>query len=143
VPAPSDATILAFDFGTRRVGVAVGNTLTRTAHPLRTIDAAHAAARFGAIGALVDEWRPARLVVGVPLHADGSEHATTRRARAFARELARRHGLPVTLVDERFTSEVARADLAAAGRGARADRPLRDQAAAAIILQAFFDGDGG
>jgi putative Holliday junction resolvase len=79
----------------------------------------------------------------LPLHAEGREHATTWRAVALGRELARRHGLPVTLVDERFTSEVARADLAAAGRGARADRPLRDQAAAAIILQAFFDGDGG
>ena len=139
---PSDATILAFDFGTRRVGVAVGNTLTRTAHPLQTIDAPHADARFGAIAALIDQWRPSRLVVGLPLHADGSEHGTTRRARAFAHELERRHALPVALVDERWTSEVARSDLAAAGRGGRADRPLRDQAAAAIILQAYFDDDG-
>lgn len=139
---PSDATILAFDFGTRRVGVAVGNTLTRTAHPLQTIDASQAAMRFSAIAALIDEWHPSRLVVGLPLHADGSEHATTARARAFARELEQRHALPVTFVDERWTSEVARADLAAAGRGGRADRPLRDQAAAAIILQAYFDDDG-
>ncbi len=139
---PSDATILAFDFGTRRVGVAVGNTLTRVAHPLQTIDAAQAPARFGAIAALIDAWRPSRIVVGLPLHADGSEHATTVRARAFARELERRHTLPVTLVDERWTTEVARADLAAAGRGGRGNRPLRDQAAAAIILQAYFDGDG-
>jgi putative Holliday junction resolvase len=142
VPAPSDATILAFDFGTRRVGVAVGNTLTRTAHPLQTIDASRAAMRFAAIAALIDAWLPSRLVVGLPLHADGSEHATTVRARAFARELERRHALPVTLVDERWTTEVARTDLAAAGRGGRGNRPLRDQAAAAIILQAYFDGDG-
>ena len=138
----ADATILAFDFGTRRVGVAVGNAVTRAAQPLQTIDAPQAAARFVAIGALIDEWRPSRLVVGLPLHADGSEHAMTSRARAFARELERRHALPVTLVDERWTSEVARSQLAAAGRGSRADRPLRDQAAAAIILQAFFDDHG-
>jgi putative Holliday junction resolvase len=141
VREPSDATILAFDFGTRRVGVAVGNTLTRTAHPLQTIDAPQTAARFGAIAALIAQWRPSRLVVGLPLHADGSEHATTARARAFARELERRYALPVALVDERWTSEVARADLAATGRGGRAARPLRDQAAAAIILQAYFDDD--
>ena len=138
----ADATILAFDFGTRRVGVAVGNTVTRAARPLHTIDAPQAAARFAAIAVLIGEWRPSRLVVGLPLHADGSEHAMTSRARAFARELERRHALAVTLVDERWTSEVARSGLAAAGRGSRADRPLRDQAAAAIILQAFFDDHG-
>jgi putative pre-16S rRNA nuclease len=142
VRSEADATILAFDFGTRRVGVAVGNTVTRAAQPLHTIDAPQAAARFAAIAALIDEWNPSRLVVGLPLHADGSEHVMTSRARAFARELERRHALPVTLVDERWTSEVARSELAAAGRGSRADRPLRDQAAAAIILQAFFDDHG-
>ena len=136
---PSDATILAFDFGTRRVGVAVGNTLTRTAHPLQTIDAPQTAARLGAIAALIAQWRPSRLVVGLPLHADGSEHATTARARAFARELERRYALPVALVDERWTSEAATQALRAAGYGGRAARARRDEAAARIILQAWFD----
>ena len=134
-----DATVLAFDFGTRRVGAAVGNTLTRTAHALATIDAPDAARRFAAIAALLDEWRPARLVVGLPVHADGTEHPTSARARAFARELERRHGLPVALVDERWTTEIARAQLAAAGRGGRAHRGARDRVAAQIILQAWFD----
>jgi len=134
-----DATVLAFDFGTRRIGVAVGNTLTRAAHALATIDAADAAKRFAAIAALLDEWRPARLVVGLPVHADGSEHPTTGRARAFARELERRHRLPVALVDERWTTEIARGQLAEAGRGGRADRGARDRVAAQIILQAWFD----
>ena len=133
-----DATLLAFDFGTRRIGVAVGNTVTRMAQALRTIDAPDAAARFAAIAALVAEWRPARLVVGLPVHADGTAHAMTARARGFARELERRHALPVALVDERFTTEAARSALAAAP-GRRAERGARDREAARIILQAWFD----
>jgi len=135
-----DATVLAFDFGTRRIGVAVGNTLTRAAHPLQTIDAANAHTRSAAIAALVDEWRPQRLVVGLPVHADGAEHAMTARARAFALALERRFALPVTLADERYTSELAKQALSTSGRGARADRNLRDQLAAQMILQAWLDG---
>jgi putative holliday junction resolvase len=136
----ADATILAFDFGTRRIGIAVGNTLTRIAHPLATIDTMNADARWTAIGAVLDEWRPQQLVVGLPVHADGTEHGMTAQARAFARELERRFALPVTFTDERHTSEVARASLASSGHGARAERALRDQVAAQIILQAWFDG---
>ncbi|MGE5171305.1 MAG: Holliday junction resolvase RuvX [Rudaea sp.] len=135
----ANATVLAFDFGTRRIGVAVGNTLTRAAHPLQTIEAARDDARFAAIAALVDEWRPDRLVVGLPVHADGTPHAMTQRARDFAAELARRFARPVALVDERHTSEIARQALVASGRGGRASRGLRDQVAAGIILQAWFD----
>jgi putative holliday junction resolvase len=139
VSTEPDATVLAFDFGTRRVGVAIGNTLTRTAHPLQTIDAADAGVRSASIDALIDEWRPARLVVGLPVHADGAEHAMTARARNFARELERRLILPVALVDERYTSELARQALAASGRGGRSRRGLTDQVAAQMILQAWFD----
>ncbi|HEX8741321.1 MAG TPA: Holliday junction resolvase RuvX [Casimicrobiaceae bacterium] len=135
----ADATLLAFDFGTRRIGVAVGNTLTRVAHPLATVDAATAEARQAAIAALIREWQPARLIVGLPLHADGRPHAMTGRARAFAASLEKSFGIPMTLVDERHTSEVARAELAAAGRGGRAGRAARDEAAAQIILQAWLD----
>lgn len=131
--------MLAFDFGTRRIGVAVGNTLMRTAHPLATIAAADAVARWAAIAGLIGEWRPSRLVVGLPLHADGTVHAMTARARDFAAELAQRHAVPVDLVDERHTSEIARAALAASGHGGRVDRALRDQVAAQIILQAWLD----
>jgi putative Holliday junction resolvase len=134
-----DATVLAFDFGMRRIGVAVGNTVTRVAHPLATIDDDDPGRRFDAVAALVDEWQPGRLVVGLPLHADGAEHAMTANARAFAHELGRRFSLPVALEDERHTSEVARDTLSAAGRGGRRDRALRDQVAAQIILQAWLD----
>ena len=134
-----DATVLAFDFGMRRIGVAVGNTVTRTARPLATISDDDPGRRLDAIAALVDEWQPARLVVGLPVHADGAPHAMTARARAFASNLARRFSLPVALEDERHTSGVARDTLRAAGRGGRRDRSLRDPVAAQIILQAWFD----
>jgi len=134
-----DATILAFDFGTRRIGVAMGNTLTRSAHPLTTIATSRAAQRLDAIAALIEEWRPAQLVVGLPVHADGTPHAMTARAQRFAREIGARFELPVALVDERWTTEIAQGALRAGGRGGRDARGERDAVAAQIILQAWFD----
>ena len=123
------SSFLAFDFGTRRIGVATGNTLTGSAEPLRTVGAGGEAA-FDAIGRLVDEWRPDALVVGVPVHPDGAAHENTRRARRFARQLHGRFHLPVHEVDERYSTTEARAE----GR-----RDL-DAAAAAIILEQFLRG---
>ncbi|MBX3607921.1 MAG: Holliday junction resolvase RuvX [Piscinibacter sp.] len=120
---------LAFDFGTRRVGVACGNGLTRRASPLRTI-AAEGDARFAAIARLIDEWRPDALVVGVPFHPDGAAHDNTRRARRFARQLHGRFGLPVHEVDERYSSTEAIAG------GARDV----DAGAATIILDQYLSG---
>ena len=134
--------MLAFDFGTRRIGVAMGNTLVRVAHPLVTLAADTPATTFAAIAALVDEWRPQQLVVGLPTHADGTPHAMTARTTAFARELAHRHGLPVALVDERWTTEAAQDTLTAGHRG-RKGRAERDQIAAQVILQAWFDEHAG
>ena len=132
-PAPSQFTaplsFLAFDFGTRRVGVATGNTLTRSAQPLRTI-AADGQARFDAIGRLIDEWQPSALVVGVPFHPDGAPHDNTERARRFARQLHGRFKVAVHEVDERYTTTAARSD------GARD----LDAAAAALILEQFLAG---
>ena len=136
-----EATVLAFDFGTRRIGVAMGNAITQVAHALTTIELEANAARFAAIAALIDEWRPDLLVVGRPVHADGSEHEMTARAERFARQLATRFGLDVARVDERFTTIVAEAHLARAGVGARDRKKARDAAAAQIILQAWFDAD--
>ncbi len=136
-PAPA-GTVLAFDFGTRKIGVAIGNTLTGSARPLVTLRAESNAGRHAAIAALVDEWQPALLVVGRPLHADGTAHDTTALADKFARDLARRFRLPVEHVDERYTTQVAGFELsgAARGRGPAADR---DAVAAQIILQAWLD----
>jgi putative Holliday junction resolvase len=122
-------TIFAFDFGIKRIGVAMGNTLLRQAQPVQVISAVDNATRFAAIAALLEEWKPARLVVGLPLHPDGAEHEMTARCRRFANQLHGRFGLPVELVDERYSSAVI-----AARRGQRID----DQAAA-IILQQYFD----
>ena len=122
--AAQPLSFLAFDFGTRRVGVATGNSLTRTATPLTTV-AAEGEARMAAIGALITEWRPAALVVGVPRHPDGAAHANTERARRFGRELKARFGLPVHEVDERYTTTDAR----------RTGAVDLDAAAAAIILE--------
>ena len=122
--AAQPLSFLAFDFGVRRIGVATGNSLTRTATPLTTV-AAEGEARMAAIAALVAEWRPAALVVGVPRHPDGAAHANTARARRFGRELQARFALPVHEVDERYSTTDAR-------RGGAADV---DAAAAAILLE--------
>ncbi len=136
-----EGSVLAFDFGTRRIGVAVGNTLVRVAHPLTTIAGEAKAARFAAIGALVAEWRPHTLVVGRPVHADGTEHEMTTRAERFARALEGRYGLPVARVDERYTSQVADVDLRAAGMRGAAGKAARDAVAAQLILQSWLDAD--
>jgi putative Holliday junction resolvase len=137
-----DATVLAFDFGTQRIGVAVGNTLTRMAHPLTTIEGERNDERFAAIAALVAEWQPGTLVVGLPTHADGSAHEMTQRAQRFARQLDGRFGLPVALVDERWTTQAAQSAQDAAGgneNSGRRGRAVRDQVAAQLILQSWFD----
>ncbi len=118
---------MAFDFGTWRVGVAVGNSLTASAQPLRTL-VGDAEVRFRAIEKLVAEWRPDALVVGVPFHPDGTPHENTRRARRFGRQLHGRFNIPVHEVDERYTTTEARA-MAASNL---------DAASAAIILQQFL-----
>lgn len=124
---PSTSSFLAFDFGVKRVGAAVGNALTRSAQPLRTI-AAEGDLRFVAIARLIEEWQPDALVVGVPFHPDGAEHENTARARRFARQLHGRFRLPVHEVDERYSTTEAQA------AGARD----LDAASAAVILDQFL-----
>ncbi len=130
-PATSIQTpqsFLAFDYGRRHVGTATGNSLTRSARPLRTISL-EGDARFAAIGALVTEWEPDGLVVGIPFHPDGAAHENTHRARRFARQLEGRFGLPVHMVDERYTTTEAIGDGAVDV----------DAASAAIILDQFLN----
>ncbi|MES2298899.1 MAG: Holliday junction resolvase RuvX [Pseudomonadota bacterium] len=122
--------VFGFDFGIKRIGIAMGNTLTGQAQPLSVIAKIDNAARFAAIGALVKEWGPKLLVVGLPLHPDGSEHEMTLRCRRFSNQLHGRFNLPVVLVDERYSSAVIHAK-----RGEHID-----DKAAAIILQQYFDG---
>jgi putative Holliday junction resolvase len=141
-PARPAGTILAFDFGMRRIGVAVGESVTRLAHPLATIAAERKDDRFAAIAKLIDEWRPALVLIGLPTHADGKEHELTASARRFARQLEGRFGVAVALADERFTTHAAAEALADAGVKARHQRGVRDQVAAQLILQAYLDERG-
>ena len=122
-------TILAFDFGLQRIGVAVGNTLLKQAQPLSIITAATNDGKFRVIAELVGQWEPGLVVVGLPLHPDGAEHAMTVRCRRFANQLHGRFGLETVLIDERYSSAVI-----TQGRGQRID-----DVAAAIILQQYFD----
>jgi putative Holliday junction resolvase len=122
-------TVLAFDFGLKRIGVAVGNTLIRQAQPLTIISAATNDAKFAAIAELVKEWQPAICVVGLPRHPDGAEHEMTARCRRFANQLHGRFDLAAVLVDERYSSAVI----------PRQRGDLIDAKAAAIILQQYFD----
>jgi putative holliday junction resolvase len=131
--------VLAFDFGERRIGVAIGEHLLGMAHPLMTIDTEANDERFRIIGELIAEWQPQRLVVGLPFHMDGEEHALTQLSRKFARRLTGRFGLPVSLVDERLTSAEASHSLKQAGISGRKQKGMLDQVAAQHILQSYFD----
>jgi len=135
----SSHTLLAFDFGARWIGVAVGDTETRLAHPLGMFEAADASRCMAEVETLVREWQPGRLVVGLPLAMDGGEHDMTRRARRFARRLEARFRLPVTLADERLSSVTAEAHLRETGRGGREHKNAAHALAAQIILQSYLD----
>jgi putative Holliday junction resolvase len=130
-------TVLAFDFGTRHVGVAVGDTETRMAHALGVVEGAGNA--MAGIDPFVGEWHPARLVVGLPLSLEGTEQQMSVRARRFARQLAARFGLPVDFADERLSSAAAEEALGEAGRGGAKHKRLVHGEAARIILQSYLD----
>ncbi|WP_151635764.1 Holliday junction resolvase RuvX [Noviherbaspirillum aerium] len=122
-------TVLAFDFGLKRIGVAVGNSLLRQAQPLTVITSLTNDAKFADIAALIKEWQPNRCVVGLPSHPDGAEHEMTVRCRRFANQLNGRFGVATILVDERYSSAVL-----TQRRG-----EVIDAEAAAIILQQYFN----
>ena len=131
---------MAFDFGTKRIGIAVGDLQLGLAHPLATVSDALTERRFDSIAKLIEEWQPVLLVVGLPTHADGTEHELTRLSRRFARRLEGRFGIKTALVDERYTSITASTALREAGVKGKKREPLLDQVAAQQILQSYFDG---
>ena len=124
-------TVLAFDFGLKRIGVAVGNTVIRQAQPLAVIRAATNDGKFAEIGELIRQWQPALCVVGLPRHPDGVEHEMSVRCRRFANQLHGRFDVATVLVDERYSSAVISHQ-----RG-----EAIDDRAAAIILQQYFDDE--
>ncbi|KCB27708.1 RNAse H domain protein, YqgF family [Bordetella hinzii CA90 BAL1384] len=126
-----EETLLAFDFGEKKIGIAIGNTLTRQARPLEIIFSERRDERFGRIAQLLQEWQPQRVVVGLALATDGGEQPATQRCRRFANQLHGRFGLAVELVDERGSSMEAQVQL-----GSHAPD---DAMAAAVILQRYLD----
>ena len=120
-------TILAFDYGTKRIGVAIGNSEIRQAQSLKTIQNKSLDDTFGAIQKLVKEWEVTNFVVGLPMHPDGAEHEMTKRAKRFGNQLHDRLNLPVQWVDERYTSAVAENQMGDI-----------DSQAAVLILEQYF-----
>ena len=137
--APAGTT-LAFDFGEVRIGVAQGDAEVGLSHPLTTVTGGSNEAKFEAVAKLVDEWQPVQFVVGLPVHADGTEHELTRLSRKFGRRLQSRFKLPVYWVDERMSSLYAESLLAEAQVFGRKQKAVLDQVAAQAILQGFFEG---
>ena len=123
-------TVMAFDYGTRRVGVAVGNSVSRSGQALKTIAAPNADGLFREIGVLVQEWQPELLVVGRPLHPDGTSHEMTEKATRFGNQLKGRLNLPVIWVDERYSSAILEGDAQM--------RDNLDAHSAAVILEQYF-----
>jgi putative holliday junction resolvase len=126
-PQASPQTWLAFDFGSSRIGVAIGNSVTQGARPLAVIASVPTAARFAAIARLINEWQPTHLLVGLPVYPDGATHPFAPSCERFARQLAGRFGLPVVMADERYTSALAPDQ----------DDQI-DAQAAAILLQGYL-----
>lgn len=122
-------TIIGFDFGLKRIGVAIGNTLVRQAQPLTIIADLTNDAKFERIAALITEWQARRCIVGIPRHPDGAPHEMTVRCQRFANQLHGRFGVTVSLVDERYSSAVL----------TRRRGEYIDAQAAAVILQQYFD----
>ncbi len=131
--------VLAFDFGKKRIGVAIGNNTLGIARPLVTIDSEVTERRFAVIAQLIETWQPVLLVVGLPKHTDGATHELTQLSQRFARRLSGRFNIKVILEDERYTSLTACAELREAGITGRKQKSVLDQVAAQQILQSFFD----
>jgi putative Holliday junction resolvase len=139
--AASPLCLLAFDVGARRIGVAVGNTLSRSARAIAMVAATDQGPDWSAVAALVREWRPDRLIVGEPLTLDGEAQLATHLARRFAREAGERFALPVDLVDERSSSREADRRFAESrrnGQARRRDARALDAVAAQVILERWF-----
>ncbi|TAL77886.1 MAG: Holliday junction resolvase RuvX [Burkholderiaceae bacterium] len=126
-----EETLLAFDYGTKKIGVAIGNSLIRQARPLEVLMPSTRAQRFAELARLIDQWQPARLIVGLPLATDGAEQYASMRCRRFANQLRGRFGALVELVDERGSSIEAQELLGT--------HEADDAVAAAVILQRYFD----
>lgn len=134
--APKPTQYLAFDFGLKRIGVAFGNSLTKTASGVAVVEAQNDEQRFSKIDGLIKKWQPEGLVVGVPRQPDGADNELTARCERFARQLEGRFALPCAMVDERYTSAIMESCMG--GKAAREQKGRIDMGSACLILEQFF-----
>jgi putative holliday junction resolvase len=143
VPPGTPQLVLAFDFGRRRIGVACGDTLSRTARPLAAVANATTGPRWDMIDSMMREWQPTLIVIGLPYNVDDSESVMSEMARGFAADIERRYALPVRLIDERYSSLEAetrlRSERESGLRKHRVEKADVDAAAACIILERWFN----
>ena len=134
-----EGNIIGFDFGQKRIGVAIGNNISKSAQALITIESASSNQKFEAIQKIMDEWQPVSIVVGVPFNVDGSEHKVTNLCKKFAKQLEQKYALPIHLIDERYTSIEASYEIQDKKIDLKKKNLLIDQIAAKIILQSYLD----
>ncbi len=135
----TEGNIIGFDFGEKRIGVAIGNNISKSAQALITIESASSNQKFEAIQKIMDEWKPVSIVVGVPFNVDGSEHKVTNLCKKFAKQLEQKYALPIHLIDERYTSIEASYEIQDKKIDLKKKKLLIDQIAAKIILQSYLD----
>ena len=140
---PGQRTLLGFDFGTRSIGVAIGQEITGSAQPLRALKANDGVPNWDEIQKLLAEWQPDRVIVGLPLNMDGTEQPLTQRARKFANRIHGRFGIVVELQDERLTTTVARARLFERGGFRGLEKGMVDGISALLILEAWMESQYG
>ena len=130
--------IIAFDFGLSRIGVAVGQAITKTASPLDTLQANEGKPDWNKVEALLKQWQPKKVIVGEPFNMDGTDQDITKRARKFANQIHGRFGLPVEMADERLTSAAAREEMFESGGYKKLKKTQIVSIAAALILESWF-----
>ena len=136
-----EGNILSFDFGEKRIGVAIGNSITKSSHPLETINTPKNIERYKLIELLLKTWEPVKLVIGYPLNEDGTLSRMSFLAKKFSNKLSNKYNIPIVLVDERFTSSEADLELKKFEKNFKKRKIVIDQVAAMIILDSFFQNN--
>ena len=133
-----EGNILSFDFGEKRIGIAIGNSITKTSHPLKTINTTKNSERYKLIELLLKTWEPVKLVIGYPLNEDGTLSKMSLLAKKFGIKLGNKYNIPIVMIDERFTSSEADLELKKFEKNFKKRKVVIDQVAAMIILDSFF-----
>ena len=136
-----EGNILSFDFGEKRIGVAIGNSITKSSHPLETINTPKNTERYKLIELLLKTWKPVNLVIGYPLNEDGTLSKMSLLAKKFAVKLKNKYNIPIIMIDERFTSFEADLELKKFEKNFKKRKVVVDQVAAMIILNSFFQNN--